>query len=50
MQKQYYVRQNSGSKAIAIDNRALLAQYRLLTLLAGIVAVATALVHLIFMH
>jgi hypothetical protein len=51
MQKQQYVRQNSGAKAIAIDNRALLLRYRLLQLLAVILTAATALgLHLIFAH
>ena len=49
MQKQHYVKQNSGAKAIAIDNRAVLMQYRLLQLLAVLLSAATALgLHLIF--
>ena len=51
MQKQQYVRQNSGAKAIAIDNHALLIRYRLLQLLAVLLTAATALgLHLIFAH
>ena len=51
MQKQQYVRQNSGAKAIAIDNRVLLIRYRLLQLLAVLLTAATALgLHLIFAH
>ena len=48
---QKYVRQNSGAKAIAIDNRVMLARYRLLQLLAVILTAATALgIRLIFAH
>ena len=51
MQKQQYVRQNNGAKAIAIDNRALLIRYRLLQLLAVLLTAATALgLQLIFAH
>jgi len=51
MQKQQYGRQNSGAKAIAIDNRALLVRYRLLQLLAVTLTAATAWgLHLIFAH
>jgi hypothetical protein len=51
MQKQNYVRQSSGAKAIAIDNRSLLMKYRLLQLLALILGAATALgLRFIFAH
>ena len=51
MQKQPYVRQNSGAKAMAIDNRASLIRYRLLQLLAVIITAASAWgLHLIFAH
>lgn len=51
MQKQNYVRQSSGTKAIAIDNRSLLMKYRLLQLLALILGAATALgLRFIFTH
>ncbi|HTD20727.1 MAG: hypothetical protein ACJ8BW_18940 [Ktedonobacteraceae bacterium] len=51
MQKQNYVRQSSGAKAIAIDNRLLLMKYRLLQLLALILGAATALgLRFIFAH
>jgi hypothetical protein len=51
MQKQQYVRQSSGAKAIAIDNRLTLAKYRLFQLLAILLGAATALVlHEIFAH
>jgi hypothetical protein len=51
MQKQNYVRQSSGAKAIAIDNRLLLKKYRLLQLLALILGAATALgLRFIFAH
>ena len=51
MQKQNYVRQSSGTKAIAIDNRLLLMRYRLLQLLALILGAATALgLRFIFAH
>jgi len=51
MQKQQYVRQSSGSKAIAIDNRQLLAKIRLQLLLAMIISAASAVgLHLIFAH
>ncbi|MDQ6660996.1 MAG: hypothetical protein M3Z24_08535 [Chloroflexota bacterium] len=43
MQKQTYVRQSSGAKAIAIDNRQLLQKYRLLQIGAAILAALTAL-------
>ncbi len=49
MQKQDYMRQNSGAKAIAIDNRLLQTKIRLLQLLALILSAAFALgLHLIF--
>ena len=41
MQKQNYVRQSSGAKAIALDNRLQLMKYRLLLLLTLIVGGAT---------
>ena len=51
MQKQNYVRQSSGAKAIAIDNRLPLMKYRLLQLLALILGAATALgLRFIFAH
>ena len=43
MQKEHYVRQSSGAKAITLDQQALLARQRLIQLLAVILAVATAL-------
>ena len=43
MQKQDYIRQSSGAKAIAIDNRLLLAKYRLLQLLTIVLGAVTAL-------
>ncbi|MFL5625271.1 MAG: hypothetical protein ACJ788_06695 [Ktedonobacteraceae bacterium] len=49
MQKQNYVRQSSGAKAVALDNRLLLMRYRLLQLLALILGAASALgLHFIF--
>jgi hypothetical protein len=49
MQKQVYVQQKSGAKAIAIDNRVLLTKIRLLQLLTLILSAAFALgLHLIF--
>jgi hypothetical protein len=51
MQKQNYVRQSSGAKAIAIDNRLLLLKYRWLQLLVVVLGAATALgLHFIFAH
>ena len=51
MQKQQYVRQSSGAKAIAIDARAQLIKIRLLQLLAVILSAALAWgLHLIFAH
>ncbi len=51
MQEQNYVRQTSGAKAIAIDNRLLLLKYRLLQLLIIALGAATALgLHFIFAH
>ncbi len=53
MQKQPYVRQSSGSKAIAIDNRAELEllKYRLLQLTALVIGVASAIsLHFILAH
>lgn len=51
MQKQQYVRQSSGSKAIAIDTRAQLIKIRLLQLLAVLLSAAFAWgLHLIFAH
>lgn len=51
MQKQTYVRQSNGSKAVALDNRVLLMKYRLLQLLALVVGAVTALgLHFIFAH
>ena len=51
MQKQPYVRQSSGSKAIAIDNRVELMKYRLLQLAVLVVGAATAIgLHFIFAH
>ncbi len=49
MQKQDYVQQNSGAKAIALDNRLFLTKIRLLQLLTLILSAAFALgLHLIF--
>jgi len=51
MQKQNYVREPSGAKAVAIDNRLLLMKYRLLLLLTLILGTATTLgLHYIFAH
>ena len=51
MQKQDYIRQSSGAKAIAIDNRLLLLKYRLLQLLIVVLGAATAFgLHFIFAH
>jgi len=51
MQKQNYVQQKSGAKAIAIDDRLVLTKIRLLQLLALILSAAFALgLHLIFAH
>jgi hypothetical protein len=51
MQNQQYVRQSSGAKAIAIDNRQFLLKIRLLQLMAVIAAAVSALgLHLIFAH
>ncbi|HYU72422.1 MAG TPA: hypothetical protein VEL31_07055 [Ktedonobacteraceae bacterium] len=51
MQKQNYVRESSGAKAVALDNRLLLMRYRLLLLLTLILGTATALgLHYIFAH
>ncbi len=49
MQKQTYVRQSNGTKAIAIDNRLLLMRYRILQLVALILGAASAIgLHYIF--
>jgi hypothetical protein len=49
MQEQDYVRQKSGTKAIAIDNRLFLTRIRILQFLALILSAAFALgLHLIF--
>jgi len=49
MQKQNPVRQSTGAKAIALDNRLELMKYRLLLLLTLIVGGATAVgLHFIF--
>jgi hypothetical protein len=51
MQQQNYVRQKSGAKAIAIDNRISLAKIRLLQFLALLLSAAFALgLHLVFGH
>ncbi len=51
MQKQNYVRESSGAKAVAIDNRLLLMKYRLQLLLTLILGTVTALgLHYIFAH
>ena len=51
MQHQQHVRQSSGAKAIAIDNREFLLRIRLLQLLAVILSAVSALgLHLIFAH
>ncbi len=43
MQKEPYVRRTSGAKAIALDEKAMLVQHRLLQLLAVLLSAATAL-------
>ena len=49
MQQENYVRQSSGSKAMALDVRALRLRYRLLQLLALILGAASAIgLHYIF--
>jgi len=49
MQKQDYVRQKSGAKALALDNRLLQTKIRLYQLLALILSAAFALgLHLVF--
>ncbi len=51
MQEQNYVRQTSGAKAIAIDNRLLLLKYRLLQLVIVVLGAATAIaLRFIFAH
>ena len=51
MQEQNYVRQTSGTKAIAIDNRLLLLKYRLLQLVIVVLGGATAIaLRFIFAH
>lgn len=51
MQKQHYVRQSSGAKAVAIDNRVELMKYRLLQLTALIIGAASAIaLRFIFAH
>jgi hypothetical protein len=51
MQKQDYLEQKSGAKAIALDNRLLLTRIRLLQLLAVILSAVFALgLRLIFAH
>jgi len=51
MQKQHYVRQSSGAKAIAIDNRVELMKYRILQLTALIIGAASAIaLRFIFAH
>ena len=51
MQKQDYVQQSSGAKAIAIDTRLLLLKYRLLQLLVVVLGAATAIgLYFIFAH
>ena len=51
MQKQNYVRQSNGTKAIAIDNRVALMRYRILQLTALIIGAASAIgLHFIFAH
>ncbi len=51
MQKQQYVRQTGGAKAIAIDTRAQLIKIRLLQLSAVILSAVFAWgLHLIFAH
>jgi hypothetical protein len=48
---QKHVRQFSGAKAVALDNRLLLMKYRLYLLLTLILGAATALgLHYIFAH
>ena len=49
MQQENYVRQSSGSKAIALDVRALRIRYRLLQLMALVLGAASAVgLHFIF--
>ena len=49
MQKQNYVRQSSGAKAVAVDKRLLLLRYRLLQLGALVLGAASAIgLHYIF--
>ncbi len=49
MQEQDYVQQNSGAKAISIDNRLFLTRIRILQFLAIVLSAAFALgLHLIF--
>ncbi|HKF38323.1 MAG TPA: hypothetical protein VKB35_15610 [Ktedonobacteraceae bacterium] len=49
MQQPNFIRQKSGSKAIALDNRVLLTKIRLLQLLAVVFSAALALgLHVIF--
>ncbi len=49
MQQQNSVRQSSGTRAVAVDNRLLLLKYRLLQLLALLIGGASALgLHFIF--
>jgi hypothetical protein len=51
MQKETYVQQKSGAKAIALDDRLLLTKIRLLQLLALLLSAAFALgLHQIFGH
>ena len=51
MQKQNYVQQSNGTKAIAIDNRVELMKYRILQLTALIIGAASAIgLHFIFAH
>ena len=51
MQKQNDVRESSGAKAVALDNRSLLMKYRLLLLLTLILGSATSIgLHYIFAH
>ena len=49
MQQQHYVRQSSGAKAIALDNRLLLIRYRLLQVMALLLGIGSAFgLHYIF--
>jgi hypothetical protein len=51
MQKEQIIRRSSGAKAIAIDNRAMMARYHILQFLALFLSAAFAFgLHLVFGH